>query len=267
MRHVSLLAVCSLLAFAGTAAPAGAAPADPAAIRSAQTALLAAAARGTASDLLQARGRLAALSAANPGSAELHYWTALADWRLAPRLVATDRAAERWCRDGLEHAARAVELDPKHAEALALRSSLLGLSLTFDPGAMMTVGPEVEEIMARAVAMAPKNPRVVLLDGIGTLGKPGFVGGGARPALARLTAAAALFDAEAAADSPVTAWGRDDACVWAGRAAFQLGDPAGAVVWYRRALAASPGHAWVVRSLLPEAEKAAADSAAAGASR
>ena len=272
------LSVAPLPAASAAAArsSAAASSADADAFVGARRALHDAVSHGTPDDLLRARAGLAALAAADPGTARLRYWVALADWRVVPRIMDKDRAhAERYCKDGLENLERVLQLDPKDAEALALKASLQGISLSFSPGDMMTLGAEMEAEMGRAVSLAPGNPRVLFLQALNTLNKPAFVGGGPEKALEQFRNAQAAFEAEPA-DTTAAAWGRDDACLWAGRAAMKLEDYSAAVRFYRKALAANPEYAWVKYALLPEAEKALAaahkapastDSAAAAAGR
>ena len=88
--------------------------------------------------------------------------------------------AERYVKDGITHATRALELDPSNAEALAIKVALQGMSIRFEPSLAMSLGPELESSMGRALGMAPKNPRVHFIDALNTLHKPEFVGGGAR---------------------------------------------------------------------------------------
>ena len=85
-----------------------------------------------------------------------------------------------------------------------------------------------------------------------------FVGGGADKATAGLREAIELFDAETVTDSTAPDWGRDDAHLWAGRAAMKLEDFAGAREHYHRALEINPHNGWVRNVLLPAAEKAVA---------
>jgi len=173
-------------------------------------------------------------------------------------------SAERYCDEALAEIGRALELDPKNAEAMALRASLLGMFLRFHPGSVMTLGGEVEAATRRALAAAPGNPRVQLLAGLNTLNKPAFVGGGVEPALEQFVASQRLFEgAKAPGDSTAPDWGRDDAYLWAGRAAMRKGDAAAARAFYLKALAATPDHGWVRHQLLPEAEKSLASGAAA----
>src|SRR5205085_7209466 len=103
-------------------------------------------------------------------------------------------------------------------------------------------------------ALGPKNPRVFLLQGIGTFHKPAFVGGGADKALPLFRKSQELF-AKESGDSTSIDWGRDDAWIWSGRAALKLEDWKTARADFAKALEISPGHAWVTASLIPEAEK------------
>jgi tetratricopeptide (TPR) repeat protein len=263
MRLHPLLAVSSFaltLAVAGHAAPAANAPAD---VASARRALQAAVSQGTAQDIMAVRARFTAMVTTAPQSPWAHYWVALCDWRVAPRLG--DKAkplAEKTCNEGLAEIDKAIALLPREGEFHALRSNLLGMSLQFHPAAMMTIGPEIEAAMQRALMAAPNNPRVELFAGINTLNKPAFVGGGADHALPLFRRAQELFESATPADSTAPDWGRDDAWLWAGRAAMKQGDAATARACYMKALEITPGHAWVTHALLPEAEQALADGGA-----
>jgi hypothetical protein len=201
---------------------------------------------------MKARSRVVALSAAEPKSAALHYWVAFADWRVVPFLIAMDKKqAESICADGVSQCEQALALDPKYGEALALKSSLEGESITFHPESGRSLGPVMIGEMARAVALAPANPRVLLLDGVNTFHMPSFVGGGAAPALAKLKHAEAAF---AASPDSLTEWGYDDACVWAGRSAMELKDFAGARAYFEKALEINAANGWVRTGLMPAVE-------------
>lgn len=248
------IATVLLIALMNAAGPALAGEAKEAAADPRAEALRALDAGVTAGDphaILGARAVLAALLEENPVDADLHYRLAVADWRAVPLLQAKDKeAAKRQCEAGLASAGKAVELDPKHAEALALHAGLQGLSLGFkNPMAAMTLGPQMAESMEKAVAMAPDNPRVLLLDAINTYHMPSFVGGGAKKALPKLEAARAAFEAEAGAPER---WGHEDAYIWLGRVAMKEKDWSAAEKWLNRALEVKPDHAWVRKGLLPE---------------
>jgi len=247
------------LAITPCRAVAAGAPPDVAAVQALRSAVLS----SKTEDLIKARATFEMLSTAEPKSALGHYWVAVADWRLVPRLGDDKAAIDRYCTDGIANAERALEADPKLVEAIALKASLQGMSLTVHPDQMMTLGAEMQEAFARAKATEPANPRVLLLEAINTLHKPAFVGGGPDKALPQFVKAQEAFAAEKTAGGITPDWGRDDAFVWAGIAAMRLGDPRQAIDFYRKALEVTPDHGWVRGTLLPDAERALADSTGA----
>lgn len=256
----SSLRIVPVLLFAVLAVPVARA-ADPVAVVEAKRALQSAVNHAAPDEMLKARSRFEAMSAAEPGSAALHYWVAVADWRVTPFLSGSDKVkAARYCKDGIDHCDKAIALDPRFGEAIALKGGLQGMSIQFEPGSMMTLGPQSVANTRRAITLAPNSPRVWLLDGLGTLNKPEQFGGGAVPAGETLDRAAALAAADSSSDPAAPDWGHDDAFLWAGRAAMMRKDYAAAREDYRKALALNPGNGWVRGRLLPEAEKALADS-------
>jgi len=264
IRHLARFATLLTLVLVtpSHAAPAAPAPRD---IAAARRLLQAAVTQGSLRDILAARARFAALAASAPKSPWAHYWVAVCDWRAAPRFDDKSSAlAEKTCAEGITEIERSIALTPAEGEFHALRSNLLGMSLQFHPSAMMTIGPEVEAAMQRALAASPANPRVQLLAAINTLSKPAFIGGGADKALPLFRKAQAQFEAAAPADSTAPDWGHDDAWVWCGRTAMKLKDAATARECYLKALEITPGHAWVTHALLPEADKALAAGAERG---
>ena len=219
---------------------------------------------GDAAQILKVRGDLLGRLAAEPKSASLHYWVAVAAWRAVPLLGRSDKiAARRICEEGLTHCEAAFEADPRMAEALALEAGLQGLSIQFAGGSGMSLGPQMASTMGRAVGMAPDDPRIQLLDGINTLHTPSFFGGGAEKALRKLNRALELF-AQQPSDSASAGWGHDDAHAWAGRAEAKRKRFAAAREHYLQALALNPANGWVRTTLLPEAEQALAKKGAAG---
>ena len=257
MRPVPMLTVLSSIAVIASALIPARAAADPAAIAAARRTLREAVSAARPEGLLKARAQFQALSAAEPGSAPLHYWVAVASWRAVPMLEDAKKA-ERMAADGITHCDAALKLDPTFAEALAMKAGLQGMSIRFNPASMMTLGPQSEANLGRALGMSPKNPRIHLLRGIATLNKPAAFGGGAALALEILKQAQALFAADSPADSTTPDWGRDDALLWAGRAAMSLEDFAAARGFYAAALEVNPANAWVKARLMPAAEEALA---------
>jgi len=248
----TLVLVAGLFAFIP-----GAHAADATAVTAAKKALQLAINTGNADGILAARGQFDALSVSEPKNPLFHYWVATCDWRVAPFLMgeATKAKGKRWVQEGIDRASRAYELDPKFAEALALRCGLQGMSIQYDPSQGMRLGIQMGSDMAHARELGPKNPRVALLDGINTMYTPAFVGGGADKAYTKLVQAQAWFAAETVTDPAAPDWGKDDVYVWSGRAAMKGGNIKDARDAYQKALVANPDNGWVKHTLLPEAEK------------
>ncbi len=241
-----------LVALSVLAAAPAAHAADPAAVAATRRALQAGVDSAAARQVLAARARFKALSEAEPDVSLLHYWVAVADWRLVPLMGRGDRTkAERYCREGVAECDAALKLDERSAEALALKGGLQGLLIGFDPSALMTLGPEATLNLSRARELDPENPRAWLLDGMSTLHKPAEFGGGPKPALEKLRRAQTLFGGRRPAEGLAPDWGTEDAFIWAGQAARELGDLDTARAMFRNALEAAPRNAWVRDVLLP----------------
>ena len=118
----------------------------------------------------------------------------------------------------------------------------------------MTLGRRASRTSARALELAPGNPRVLLQDGVGKLHTPGMFGGGADRAEAMLYRALAAFRTEPP-DRPWPRWGRLDAYAWLGQTSVERGDLALARRYYEQALDLEPGFAWVRYALLPALEE------------
>lgn len=259
----SLLLAAAVPLFAAVPAPAHAF--DAGAVAAASRDLQSAVNHGDLAAMLAARARFAALAAAEPDAALLHDWVAVATWRVVPLETSKDRKlAEKLGDDGIAHAEKALTLDPKDAEALAILGGLEGLMTGLRPADLMTLGPQSGAHLARAAALAPGNPRVALLQGIGDLHKPAQFGGGPEAALPAFRRAQELFAKAATADSTAPDWGRDDAFLWEGQALARMNEWEKARDAYRRALEANPANGWVRTTLLPGAEKKLADAKDAG---
>ncbi len=255
----------ALLTAAPLAAATGARAASPAELAVHQRQLDEAVTHGEAKEILRVRAGFAALLAAEPDSPVLNYWIALCGWRALPMVTETDKeAAKKLCKESLAACDRVLAAKPKHADAIALKAALQALSLAFNPNAAMSLGPEMIEAYGKAEALEPANARVQLLKGINTLHMPEFVGGGPDKAKPIFDRAITLADASAARDGGPADWGRADAHVWAGICASRANDWKAAAARFREALEIAPGHAWVSKRLLPDAEKHLAEAGAAG---
>ena len=150
-------------------------------------------------------------------------------------------------------------------ESFALRASVIGMRIAVgrNPAAGMWLGPKANAAMDEAVRRGPRNPRVLLLQGVSAFNTPKLWGGGADRARAYLAEAAQLFVADHPA-SPLPAWGAAEVHVWLGRSWRALGQPDSARVAYARAQALEPDNQWLTRVLIPELERATAAAPTGG---
>lgn len=138
------------------------------------------------------------------------------------------------------------------ASATALRGAVTG-QLAGTGGVLnaMRMGPRSFKLLDEAIAAAPRDPRVALLNGMSRLNAPRAFGGGPAKGEPELRRAVALFASDQSV-SGAPAWGRVDAHIWLGIALEQLGRRDEARAELLRALALAPGHVWVTRELLPK---------------
>jgi tetratricopeptide (TPR) repeat protein len=119
----------------------------------------------------------------------------------------------------------------------------------------MRFGPRALSLFDQAVAAAPNDARVALLNGMTRVNAPRAFGGGAVRAEAELRRAIRLYATERNA-TPLPSWGRADAHIWLGIALQAQDKPAEARAEFQRALTISPGHRWVTEELLPALDRA-----------
>lgn len=182
-----------------------------------------------------------------------HYDLAYALHRRASGLIVLDsgRTARPLLEEAVRMSQRAHELGAGPT-ALALEGAVTGQLAGVGGGlAPMRFGPRAFRLLDQAVAEAPNDPRVALLNGITRFNAPRAFGGGPTKGEAELRRAVRLFEADRAS-SPQPTWGRPDAHLWLGLALVALDRPSEARAEYRRVLQMSPGHKWVTDKLLPE---------------
>ncbi|MCS6947798.1 MAG: tetratricopeptide repeat protein [Steroidobacteraceae bacterium] len=197
-------------------------------------------------------GALQALAAATANwassqDAEERYAHAFVQFRRLQLAVTGRRTAEA------EAAGKAcVAATPPGAEGSALQSACYGY-LAGAGGTLAAIrnGRASGKAIDAALAAAPRNPRVILVDAFGLTFRPKIAGGDPVKGCARFREAAAAFDATAEQSpnnggSPGTAnnntpiWGHAEAHYWVGRCAARAGDTAAARAAYARALELAP---------------------------
>jgi hypothetical protein len=187
------------------------------------------------------------------GSGDSHdrlrgYYAALADWRLA-LLAAQSPAAVRGLSASqllqrcVHETDLVLEAQAEFADALALRAAC---ALTPVGGANLHVpftGPRPAKDLERARALAPKNPRVLLVEALSDYLQGTSAGGNKERALTKLRAATAAFEVERAGPEPLPGWGAADAYLYLARDLLDHGDAVGARDALEHALLLAPDYA------------------------
>jgi tetratricopeptide (TPR) repeat protein len=135
---------------------------------------------------------------------------------------------------------QALEVQSNFADALALQSACLGLLAELNTWRAPLAAPKSATQLHRALQIAPKNPRVLLLDAIGDYEHAKVPGGDAEHPCAKFKTVAAVFDAERADVDQVPGWGAAEAYMWLGRCYLDNGDGNAARDALERALLIAP---------------------------
>ena len=181
------------------------------------------------------------------------YLRAFIAWRANHVLRAQpDSAAARnaWLDAARTELDTVLAAEPHHVEALVLQAAVLGELSERSVWERLTLGRTAYELLERAIARGPGNPRAALQRGVFRLYAPGFAGGGTDAALAELERAELLFKTERPDAWP--GWGRVDVAAWLGQALVAAGRPEEARVHYLEGLAYAPPSPWIREVLLPE---------------
>ncbi|MEZ5514501.1 MAG: tetratricopeptide repeat protein [Steroidobacteraceae bacterium] len=131
----------------------------------------------------------------------------------------------------------AIQADNQYAEAHALQAACYGYLATLGGFGAISSGRKSGKAMDAAIAIAPANPRVILVDGIGLGFRPRIAGGDKAKAYQRSREAAAAFGSGHKSTTNGPDWGAPEAWYWVGRGAEDAGDFAAARKAYEQALA------------------------------
>jgi hypothetical protein len=175
------------------------------------------------------------------------YYSALASWRLAqlaalhpaPKGGAVGQLAER-CTHALD---RVLEQQGDFADALALRAVCAAAPLAGGGMHVPFAGHGPRKDLDRALALAPRNPRVLLLDALGDYEFAAALGGSKERALPKLRRAVAAFEAERGGAGALPGWGASEAYYYLGRDLLEHQDPVGARDALEHALLLAPEYA------------------------
>jgi tetratricopeptide (TPR) repeat protein len=186
--------------------------------------------------------------------AEWRYDWAYLNWRISqPLRDVDDKRRKRLLKEAQKQLDLLIEAEPENAEAHALRGTVIGDRIEGGlSGALL--GPKAGSSHDEAHELAPDNPRVALLRGVGFYNTPKTFGGGQEAAFEELERAVELFEGQPE-DQPWPSWGRVDSLAWLGRAMADRGETAEARALYERALELQPRNAWVRELLMKASEE------------
>jgi tetratricopeptide (TPR) repeat protein len=173
----------------------------------------------------------------------LHYYVGFANYRLSAVLAAKDktraREAAARCVSRMDEAVRGKA---NVAEGLALQSACLRELANLTPWKPLA-GPKSLGQMERAIKLAPKDPRVLLLQAL-EHGEGGKIDG---RAIVKLKKAAEAFEAERQGVDRTPGWGAAETYAYLGRGYLEQGDIVSARDALERALLIAPDFAMARR--------------------
>jgi tetratricopeptide (TPR) repeat protein len=183
------------------------------------------------------------------------YFVGYANYSLV-NLPSEKESKEQNTDAGIVALEEAVKLEPAFADAHALLGSLYGQKAGGGMMAGMKYGQKSAVTMERAITLQPKNPRILMLEGVSLFFKPAMWGGDKQKALTNLQRACELAEqgACAAKEATMPDWGHADVFAWKG-VMFAKSDEAdtdNAKAAYERALQLQPNYNWVKYVLLPK---------------
>jgi tetratricopeptide (TPR) repeat protein len=144
---------------------------------------------------------------------------------------------------------QALEAQSDFADALALQSACLGLRAELSSWRAPLAAPKSASQIRKALQLAPKNPRVLLLDAIGDYEHAKASAAGAAGSCDKFKNTAAVFETERADVDRIPGWGAAEAYTWLGRCYLDNGDANTARDALERALLIAPEFAQARRLL------------------
>lgn len=210
--------------------------------------------------LIELNSRLASLTKSQDPQVRkyTYYYRGYSNYRLQnsfPQIEEDQK--EKYLDAAVEMFEKAVALDSNFAEAQAMLGSCYGMKASSGFFAGMKYGPKSSSALKRALELAPGNPRVVLLDAIGTLFKPGVFGGSTEGAIEGFQKASELYKNWQPPNEFAPRWGDAEVYAWLGQGYAQAGEYKKAKEAYQQALRVKPGYPWVEDKLMAELNKEA----------
>jgi tetratricopeptide (TPR) repeat protein len=186
-------------------------------------------------------GVMDSLAPSDSESASRSYYDGLANYRLTQLMVARDRSRAKETAEACVHSLdRALKINKDSADALALQSACLDVLAALEawrtPFAASKSGAQIE----KARHLAPRNPRVLLLDAVAVYDRPKGSAAEKDRALNGFRKATAAFEAERQEAEHAPGWGAAEAYVYLGRCYLDRGATLEARDALERALLIAP---------------------------
>ena len=143
----------------------------------------------------------------------------------------------------------AVEVKEGFADAYALQSACYVGLAGLQAWKAVVYGSQSDSRLSKARELAPRNPRVVLLDGLADKQKPKAFGGDPVRAQSKIKQAVTLFEESREPADSEPGWGAAEAYLYLGRGLMQAGDTLGARNALEQALIIAPEFAEARREL------------------
>lgn len=210
---------------------------------------------GDPQGLIEVRDRLVVLAGQPVVAVAVLYYAGYIDLSLASFMVHEDQElTSAVIAHGIAYLGAALERDPEHADCMAILSTLYMQRIEVDTLTAVSSYRESKDLIQRALALEPQNPRVVLLEGIRLLRLPGWLGGDRGRSIERMEAAIDLFAGSSPRDGIESTWGLADAFSWLGLALMVHGELDRSEAALASALELRPGYWWVTERLQPRLE-------------
>jgi len=205
-------------------------------------------------NLINARAVFERLLSDNTYPYLIHYYIALADYRLVSFYFSKEdkESARKYIDDGIEHLKQSITLNDKFAEAFSLLSSLYGNKIGTNPLLGMTLGPQSGKSMNEAIRLESTNPRTYLIAGWSAYFTPKMFGGGKDKATENFEHAISFFDSAKVQNPILPDWGEAEAHAWLGSVYLDQVKFEAARKEFERALVIDPNYGWVKYVLMPK---------------
>ena len=177
------------------------------------------------------------------------YDLALANYRLAvsANLSELSDDADSAIDKSMEILEQLQQEQPENVEVKALLAQVYGYKIALSPIKGIVYGPKSQSTFEAAQQLAPNNPRVLLVTGIGAVNTPPMFGGSKELAFEAFNQAVMAYDS----DQSNYYWGHAEAYTWRGMIYSQQGEYKKAKADWQQALAIEPNYGWA-KSLLAQ---------------